>query len=431
MKIPERLSSLQPAVHNPREITTGADQALGLSLARFGDLGGIVVNVRSGRLVGGHQRTRRLLELAGDVEIQGEGESRWIDLELPDPENEGAKVARRFSVRLVDLSEAEELAANLAANSPTTQGKFTKAVEDLVRELTVSAPQVVLDLDLDKLIRKVSPRMVDEPDPGEAKPVDSKQGTVYELGPHRLLCGDSIDPGTPAALYLPGELVDIILSDPPYCSGGFQEAGRIIGSIGSKRRIRRITSGGKGAEETPRIARDHLTTQGMRALLVSALGAVPCRGCCYVFSDWRQHGMVREAVEPLGYQFRGLLVWDKDRPGMGGPWRHQYELVFFGTRRKEPGQGKSGDVLRFARSGNPYHPTEKPVALLIAILENTQGELVADPFAGSGSTLIACAETGKVARLVEVDPAYCDVVRRRWSAWARTHGVDSGPGALE
>jgi DNA modification methylase len=79
------------------------------------------------------------------------------------------------------------------------------------------------------------------------------------------------------------------------------------------------------------------------------------------------------------------------------------------------------------------HATPKPVAMIARALKSSANEdgLVLEPFGGSGTTLIACAMTGRRARLMELDPRYCDVIRRRWTTWAKKHGQDPGPGALE
>lgn len=299
----------------------------------------------------------------------------------------------------------------------------------------------------------------------------SRRGEVYQLGPHRLMCGDSILVEDVAELWR-GERADAILTDPPYCSGGYQEAGRNAGSKGTT------------SDDPERIARDHLTTFGLEILIEKAIGRVPGGGCCYVFTDWRQWETIRRACEPLGYSFRSMLVWDKITPGMGGPWRHQYELVYFGSRRRESAWGRLGDLLHHhggdllpdrsspegviamlrelletpegvevarlalklvgedgpeawgmlgdvlpaARTGNKWHATEKPVPLLVDILRNTDGEVVGEPFSGSGGTILACSETGKVCRAMELDPRNCDAARRRWGRYARARSLEVGDG---
>jgi DNA modification methylase len=253
------------------------------------------------------------------------------------------------------------------------------------------------DADIDAMLAPDEVTEDEVPEP----PVDpiTKPGDLWLLGEHRLLCGDSMDREHIARLYQ-DSIVDFILTDPPYCSGGFQESKRTVTST--------------DAVVGRRISRDNLTTEGLANLIEASIGRLPCDGACYVFCDWRQIFAIRKSVEPLGFQYRALLVWDKGHPGMGGPWRHAYEMCYFGTKRKEPSVGNSGDVLRFDRSGNELHTTQKPVELIAAIIGNTIGTTIADPFAGSGTTLIAAEQLRKKCFAMELDPSYCDVIVKRW-----------------
>lgn len=228
-----------------------------------------------------------------------------------------------------------------------------------------------------------------------------QRGDLWMLGRHFLYCGDSTDTDCIGALWQ-GERADIILTDPPYCSGGFQERDRAGGSIvGLRGDVIRC---------------DNLTTGGLEVLIEKAIGRLPCSGCALIFTDWRQVFTVRRAVEPLGYQYRALLVWDKETLGPGGPFRNQHEMIYFGSRRKELTYSSAnvGNVIREKRSGNKFHSTEKPVGLLRKLLSALIGERVGDPFLGSGSTLLAAEWEGRTCYGMEVDPRYCDVVLRRF-----------------
>ena len=137
--------------------------------------------------------------------------------------------------------------------------------------------------------------------------------------------------------------------------------------------------------------------------------------------------------------WRRSLIWLKDIFAFGrGDYHYRHEPIFYGWR---PGAAHyfiddrtQDTVLEFPRpKRSEEHPTMKPVALVERCLMNSSraGEMVLDPFGGSGTTLIACAQTGRVARLIELDPGYCDVIRRRWTRWAKANNQDPGPGALE
>jgi len=120
-------------------------------------------------------------------------------------------------------------------------------------------------------------------------------------------------------------------------------------------------------------------------------------------------------------------------------YHYRHELILYGWKRgaaHHPVADRKADSVFSApspaRAALEGHPTAKPVELIEPMIMNStnRGDLVLDPFAGSGSTLIAAARAGRRAALVEISPGYCDVVRRRWTAWARAVGIDAGPGAL-
>jgi DNA modification methylase len=242
------------------------------------------------------------------------------------------------------------------------------------------------------------------------RPSTVTRGDVYALGAHRLMCGDSTQPDDVARL-LNGQEPDVIISDPPYCSGGFQEAGRASGSIGTR------------GEE--RIANDTLSTRGYIALMKSAIGLLPAKAI-YVFTDWRMWINLFDVAESSGFGVRNMLVWDKETPGMGVGWRMQHELVLVGVRVTAPfdPHKAEGNVLKAKRTGNPLHPTQKPVDLLETMLEVTNwAHVIADPFGGSGTTLIACESKGREARVMELSPGFCQVIIDRWETFTGEKAV--------
>lgn len=137
----------------------------------------------------------------------------------------------------------------------------------------------------------------------------------------------------------------------------------------------------------------------------------------YIFTDWRMWVNLFDVVESSSYGVRNMVVWDKGTPGMGQGWRTQHELVLFAASAsvKFDGHKAQGNVIAAKRTGNPLHPTQKPVELLRAILDVTDmAPTVYDPFAGSGTTLIAAHESNRTAYLIEMDPGYCDVICQRY-----------------
>ena len=208
------------------------------------------------------------------------------------------------------------------------------------------------------------------------------------------------------ALYL-GDALDILptlpkthrvaVFDPPYSSGGFNEAGKSAGSIGT--------------EGTATILNDTMSTEGYIELVRRTLRASGAHSC-YVFTDWRMWGHTRTAVELAGQRVRSMLVWDKQSPGMGSRWTMQHELVLWGSRAQLVSKNAAGNVLKATRSGNANHPTEKPVQLMEAVVGWTEG-VVLDPFMGSGTTGVACVKRGRQFVGIELHEPYFDIACRR------------------
>ena len=238
-----------------------------------------------------------------------------------------------------------------------------------------------------------------------AGPPASRRGDLWILGRHRIMCGDSTSPQDMEAL-LDGATPNLLLTDPPYCSGGFQEAGRKNGSIGAR---------SKDGQD-PTIINDNLSTRGYQNLIRSALQLLPTR-FAYIFTDWRMWSTLFDEAEASQYAVRNMIVWDKQSPGMGIGWRTQHELIAFCAKDKTPFVLKcsGSNVISEKRSGNKFHPTEKPVPLIWEILRVTCfADGVVDPFAGSGSTVMACEEHGLPCWAMELNPEFVDTIVRRW-----------------
>ena len=240
--------------------------------------------------------------------------------------------------------------------------------------------------------------------PAPAAPV-TQYGDLWILGRHRVLCGDCTRPED-RALLLDGNKPEILLTDPPYCSGGSKESQKSTGSIGTERK------NGKA----PKIANDILSTRGYQNLIRGALTDIPCL-YAYIFTDWRMWVYLFDLVEAAGFGVKSEIVWDKGTPGMGVGWRSQHELILFGAKAATHFDGHKGygNVLSISRSGNELHPTQKPVELLEKLVDNTDFATgVYDPFGGSGTTLAACEAYGQPSYIMELTPAFTDVIVKRY-----------------
>lgn len=258
-----------------------------------------------------------------------------------------------------------------------------------------------------------------EPDP-RAPPI-AKPGDIFQLGPHRVICGDATDPTILARLMQDDERARILLTDEPYNV-------RIAGNVTrGKHRDFAMASGEMSDVEFLQFNMDWLN---------ATLPYVIEGGIVGTFINWRGLPTVHSAASAHGLAPLNLIVWAKTNAGMGGLYRSQHELLPLfkkgsATHTNNVELGKNGrwrsNVWTYpgasslgsdARRGLREHPTVKPALLLQdALLDLTnRGDIVLDPFLGSGSTLIAADKTGRICRAVELDPLYVDVIVRRWEA---------------
>lgn len=352
--------------------------AIKASLARFGQRQPVVVQ-REGMVV-----------RAGNGRVMAARALGWTHV--------AALVVDESAIDATAFAIADNRTSDLAE---WDDGTLARLLESLPSDLKEAAGYD--DKDMKELLASLGGDVVEDEAPEPLPDPVSRRGDLWVMGGHRILCGDSTDGGD-VALCLNGAKPDCILTDPPYCSGGFQEAGRSAGSVGTD------------AEHIP-IANDRLSTRGWSAMLKAAFGNIGAK-YIYVFTDWRMWVHLFDLVESCGFCVRSMIVWDKGTPGMGRGWRCQHELVMWGCKETAPFDKHAsgqGNVLACKRTGNENHTTEKPVPLLAAMLVTTPFiESVYDPFMGSGSSMIACEQLGRSFFGTELSPMYVDVAVRRW-----------------
>ncbi len=240
------------------------------------------------------------------------------------------------------------------------------------------------------------------PEVGET-PV-SRPGDVWQLGPHRLLCGDATVAASYAAL-LDGEAVDMVFTDPPY---------NVNYANSAKDKMR-------GKDRA--ILNDNLG-DGFQDFLLAALTPMVahCRGALYVAMSSSELDTLQSTFRAAGGHWSTFIIWAKNTFTLGrADYQRQYEPILYGWpeggERHWCGDRDQGDVWHIKKpQKNDLHPTMKPVELVERALRNSSrpGNVVLDPFGGSGTTLIAAEKSGRVARLIELDPKYADVIVRRW-----------------
>lgn len=393
-----KISELRPNPMNPNKHPPEQIKKLGGVIRRNGWRQPITVSTRSGMIVKGHGRL-----MAAELEELDEA-----PVDYQDYESEAAEMADLWADNYIaELAETDQqLAASLLAGiqqagEPLELAGSSQAEYDaIVRALTAGEDAEEDDEDEDP--------EEDEPiEPPEA-PV-TQRGDIWILGRHRVMCGDATSKRDVEDL-LAGEQPEILITDPPYCSGGFQEGGRSTGSIGTVRKDK------SGKQIETKIANDTLSTRGYQSLMKAALENSPAT-VAYIFTDWRMWVYLYDIVESSGLGVKSMIVWNKSTPGMGVGWRSQHELAMFGLKRKPNWNNHKGygNVLTIARSGNEYHPTQKPLDLIAALLDNTEwAEGVLDFFGGSGTTLIAAEDAGQSSYIMELTPGYTDVIVERY-----------------
>jgi DNA modification methylase len=286
--------------------------------------------------------------------------------------------------------------------------------------------------EIDSLIEGLSPNESGDPADDALPPLRdgapiSKVGDLWLLGPHRVLCGDSLDPASYARL-LGSEKAEMVFTDPPY---NVPIQGHVGGSGTIKHREFVMASG----EMTEAQFTAFLETVFKHLANHSADGSIH-----FICMDWRHVQEVLSAGTAAYSELKNLIVWAKDNGGMGTFYRSRHELIFTYKNGTEPhiNNFELGQHGRYRTNVWNYrgvntlktdelalHPTVKPVAMIADAIKDVSGRngIVLDAFGGSGSTLIAAHKTGRHARLIELDPIYVDRLIRRWQISAHDDAI--------
>ena len=377
------VSVLKPAAYNPRKKLKPGDkeyEKIKNSIEEFGFADPLVVNADM-TIVGGHQR----LSVAKDLGYT----------EVP--------------CAVVDVDKVREKALNIALNKVT--GAWDN---DLLAQLLEDLQNSDFDLgktgfeppEIDQLFNQVHDKEVKEDDfdvEEELKqPAFSKLGDLWLLGKHRVVCGDSTGEEVYTKL-MDGQKANLVLTDPPYNVDVEETAGKILN--------------------------DNMADQEFYNFLLSAyrcMNANPADdGSIYVWHADTEGINFRTAFKAAGFYLSGCCIWVKNALVLGrSPYQWRHEPCLFGWKQKGKhqwyGDRKQTTVWEYDKPrSSKDHPTMKPVALMSYPIKNstmTNG-VVLDPFLGSGSTLIACCETDRVCRGIELDPKFVDCIIKRYIEW--------------
>jgi site-specific DNA-methyltransferase (adenine-specific) len=387
------LDDLHQLPGNPRR---GDVDAVARSLERFGQLKPIVART-DGTIIAGNHTFLAARSLG------------WSEL----------------AVVRTDADEATAKAFALADNRTSELGTYDEqALLDLLTEVNAADPTLLAAAsfaatDLDDLLARLTPPPAPLIDPDHVPPAPppfTTTGDLWHLGPHRLLCGDATVAADVERI-MAGRMADMVWTDPPY---GVAYVGKTADAL--------------------TIDNDTVDTDATRALITTAFGVA--LGRCRPGASWWVAAppgpTLRVFVDVLDDLdiWHQTIIWVKDRFVMGhGDYHYRHEPVLYGWAPGGPHeatpdrtQDTAWDIARPAASKD--HPTMKPVALVErAVVNHTKpGALVLDPFAGSGTTLIAAHQTGRTARLVELDPRYVDVIARRWQEATGVEPVNEATG---
>lgn len=373
------------SVHpHPRNANRGDVEAIRESLRVHGQFRTIVVQKSTGNILAGNS-TWAAAKAEGFAEIAA------ILLDVDDEQAVRILIADN---RLAELGEGydERLLAELLGSLPDLEG--TGFEQDELEQI------------LGRLAEEELPPVLADPDDVPEVPAEprSKPGDVWLLGLHRVVCGDSTTSGAYEALFVGDERAHMIWTDPPY---GLTYSG--------------------GSKERDAIENDALSVEERTQFLRDAFGLAMAHtiggAAWYVTAPDGPIGLAFSIALHEIDVWRHSLIWVKNKSTFGrSDYHYRHEPIYYGwtpgAARLHQVEDRTLDTIwEFDRpSRSEEHPTMKPVALIVQALENSsaRGELILDPFGGSGSTLIAAHQTGRVARLIELDPRYVDVICRRY-----------------
>ena len=374
------LKELKPAAYNPRKKLKKGDkeyEKIKQSLLKFGYVDPIIVN-EDLTVIGGHQRLTVLKDL----------------------DYETAKCV------IVKLSKEDEKVLNIALNKIT--GQWDDALlADLLLDLQES--DFNLDLtgfeppEIDNILSNVHDKELSEDkfDVEEElkKPTVSRRGDIWQLGKHRVICGDSTKSETYDQL-LGDKKANLVVTDPPYNVDVEETAGKILN--------------------------DNMSDGDFYQFLLSMFTQVENHmeddASIYVFHADTEGLNFRKAFKDAGFYLSGCCIWKKNSLVLGrSPYQWQHEPCLYGWKKKGKHQWfsdrKQTTIWEYDRpKSSKDHPTMKPIQLMAYPIQNSsmRGTIVLDPFLGSGSTLIAADQTGRVCYGIELDEKFVDVIVKRY-----------------
>ena len=380
------INSIKPYENNPRKLSDKAIETVAMSLKEYGFRQPIVVD-KDRIIVVGHTRFRASKKLG----------------------------FKEVPITIADNLTPEQINAyRIADNRTSEESEWDNELLKMeLKELDLKDFNLELtgfnEDQLNSLLFEEKQGLTDE-DAVPETPEDpiTKLGDIWKLGNHRVMCGDSTLINNFDKLCT--EQADMIFTDPPY--GMSYGGGRAAGSTQKGALVKAhgmIKNDDLRDDALISLVRDSLTTSLIKAK----------QGCsAYICFTWRTYNEFYKAITDAGYKIKNCVVWDKKSIGLGqSHYRPQHEFIFY-CGEQWYGDKAQSDVWQMSRGATSkyVHPTQKPVELICKAVENSSKneDVIIDCFGGSGSTVIACEKLNRKARVMELDPKYCDVIVKRW-----------------
>jgi DNA modification methylase len=381
------LGELIPYARNPRTHSDAQVAQIAASIREFGWTNPVLVDGANG-IIAGHGRVLAARKLCLE--------------QVP-------------VIELAHMSEAQKRAYLIADNQLALNAGWDEA---LLRLELADLSELGFDLgligfdegELERLLSGEGKVGLTEDDEAPALPkqATTRRGDLWVLGEHRLLCGDATVLADIERM-LGGQLADMTWTDPPY---------NVDYANSPKDKLR--------GKHRP-ILNDNLGS-GFEAFLSDACVNVlsVTKDACYICMSSSELHSLQRAFAAAGGKWSTFVIWAKNTFTLGrADYQRQYEPILYGWKERHDhywcGARDQGDVWFFDKPMcNDLHPTMKPVALVERAIRNSSKsrDIVLDPFGGSGSTMIACEKAGRQARLIELDPKYCDVIVTRWQEFS-------------
>lgn len=374
-------ADLLPADYNPRKDLKPGDteyEKLKRSIEQFGYVEPVIWNKTTGRVVGGHQRLKILIDI-GITEVE------CVVVEMDESKEKALNVALnkisgdwdtdKLALLIADL-QGEDFDVSLTGFEPAEiDALFKDTIKDGIKDD---------DFDVESELKN---------------PTITKLGDVWTLGRHRLVCGDSTKTET-FEILMNGVKANLVITDPPYNVNYEGSAGKI--------------------------KNDNMADEAFYNFLLAAYtqmhSAMADDASIYVFHADTEGLNFRRAFADAGFYLSGCCIWKKQSLVLGrSPYQWQHEPCLYGWKKNGKHQWYTGrketTIWEFDKpKKNGDHPTMKPIPLLAYPIMNSSmsNAVVLDPFGGSGSTLIACEQSERICHTIELDEKFCDVIVKRY-----------------